>query len=139
MKVTQNVIHDLLPAYLAGEASADTIALVEEFLRLDSDLARTVQALRANPLPELPIALQPTKEKETLNMTKQLLWWRGILMGFAIFLTMLPLSFRFDDVGITWTFLREGPPLATALVCLGALSCWAGFLYVRRRLQGTGL
>jgi hypothetical protein len=30
-------------------------------------------------------------------MTKQLLWWRGILMGFAIFLTMLPLSFRFDN------------------------------------------
>jgi len=77
MKVTQNVIHDLLPAYLAGEASADTVALVEEFLRLDSDLARTVEALRASPLPELPVALRPTQEKETLNMTKQLLRWRG--------------------------------------------------------------
>ena len=103
MKVTQNVIHDLLPGYLAGEASAETVALVEEFLRLDPDLARTVKALRANPLPELPVALRPTQEKETLNMTKQLLWWRGILMGFAIFLTMLPLSFRFDNDRITWT------------------------------------
>lgn len=139
MKVTQNVIHDLVPAYLSGEASADTVALVEEFLRLNSDLARTVEALRANPLPELPIALRPTQEKETLDMTKQLLRWRGILMGLAIFLTMLPLSFRFDNGRITWTFLQEVPPLATALVCLGALSCWAGFLYVRRRLQVTGL
>jgi hypothetical protein len=139
MKVTQNVIHDLLPAYLAGEASADTVALVEEFLRLDPDFARAVEALRATPLPEPPIALRPTQEKETLNMTKQLLWWRGILMGVAIFLTLLPLSFRFNDRQITWTFLQEAPPLLTALVCLGAVTCWSGFLYVRRRLQGTGL
>jgi hypothetical protein len=139
MKVTQSVIHDLLPAYIAGEASADTVALVEEFLRLDPDFARTVETLRANPLPELPIALRPTQEKETLNMTKQLLRWRGILMGLAIFLTMLPLSFRFSDGRITWTFLQEAPSHVTALVCLGALSCWGGFLYVRRRLQGTGL
>jgi hypothetical protein len=138
MKVTQNVIHDLLPAYLAGEANADTVALVEEFLRQDADLASTVEALRANPIPELP-ALRLTKEKETLNMTKQLLRWRGILMGFAIFLTMLPLSFRFDNGRITWTFLQETPPQATVFVCLGALTCWGGFLYVRRRLQGTGL
>jgi hypothetical protein len=139
MKVTQNVVHDLLPAYLAGEASADTVALVEEFLRLDPDLARTVEGLRATPLPEPPIALRPTQEKETLNMTKQLLRWRGILMALAIFLTLLPLSFRFADRQITWTFLQEAPPLLTALVCLGAASCWGGFLYVRRRLQGTGL
>jgi hypothetical protein len=50
----------------AGEASADTVALMEEFLRLDPDLARTVEALRANPLPALPTALRPTQEKETL-------------------------------------------------------------------------
>jgi hypothetical protein len=138
MKVTQNVIHDLLPAYLADEASADTVALVEEFLRLDPGFASTVEALRATPLPEPPIALRPTQEKETLNMTKQLLWWRGILMGVAIFLTLLPLSFRFNDRQITWTFLQEAP-LLTALVCLGAVTCWGGLLYVRRRLQGTGL
>jgi anti-sigma factor RsiW len=139
MKVTRDVMHDLLPAYLAGEASADTVMLVEEFLRQDPDLARTVEALRANPLPELPIAMRPAQEKETLNMTKQLLRWRGILMGLALFLTMLPLSFRFDNGRITWRFLQDFPPEAMAVVCLGALSCWGGFLYVRRRLQGTGL
>ncbi len=138
MKVTRDVINDLLPAYLAGEASADTVALVEEFLRQDPDLVRTVEALRANPLPELSIALRPTQEKETLNMTKRLLRWRGILMGLAMFLTMLPMSFVFTDQ-ITWTFMRDMPPAVTALVWLGALACWGGFLYVRRRLQGTGI
>lgn len=139
MKVTRDVIHDLLPAYLAGEASTDTIALVEEFLRQDPDLVRTVEALRANPLPDVPNVLRPTREKETLNMTKRLLRWRGILMGLALFMTMLPLSFRFDNGRITWRFLQDMPPEATAVVCLGALACWGGFLYVRRRLQGTDL
>jgi hypothetical protein len=139
MNVTQNVIHDLVPAYLAGEASADTVALVEEFLRLDPDLARTVEALRASPLPELPVALRPTQEKETLNMTKRLLRLRGVLMSFAIFLTLLPLRFQFDSRQIRWTFLQELPPQVAALICLAALTCWAGFFYVRRRLQSTGL
>ena len=139
MNVTRNVIHDLLPAYVAGDASTDTVALVEAFLQHDPDLARSVEALRANPLPELPAALQPTREKETLNMTKQLLRWRGILMGLAIFLTLLPLSFRFHEGRITWTFLQQTPALITALVCLGALMCWGGFLYVRRRLEGVAL
>jgi anti-sigma factor RsiW len=139
MTVTRDVIHDLLPAYLAGEASTDTVALVEAFLRQDPDLVRTLETLRANPLPDLPTALRPAHEKETLNMTRKLLRWRGILMGLAIFMTMLPLSFRFDNGRLTWKFLQDMPPEATVLVGLGAIACWGGFLYVRRRLQGTGL
>jgi hypothetical protein len=139
VKVTQNVIDDLLPVYAAGEASPDTVALVEEFLQLHPELTRTVEALRANPFPDVALALPPTQEKETLTMTKRLLHWRGILMGLAIFLTLLPFSFRFGNGRITWTFLEEMPVPATALVCLGALACWGGFLYVRRRLQGTAL
>ena len=139
MKVTHDVIHDLLPVYVAGEASADTVALVEEFLRSDPDLARTAETLRGSGLPELPVELRPDQEKEVLQMTKQLLRWRGILMGLALFLTLLPLSFRFGNGRITWMFFEEIRAPGKALICLGALSCWGGFLYVRRRLQGTGL
>ena len=139
MKVTRDVINDLMPLYLADEASTDTRALVEEFLRQDQDLARTVDALRAKPLPELAIALRPTQEKEILIMTKRLLRLRGILLGVAIFLTMFPLSFRFDNGRVTWSFLQDVPLQGAVLVFLGAIACWGGFLYVRRRLQGTGL
>lgn len=139
MKVTRDVINDLMPLYLADEASTDTRALVEEFLRQDQDLARKLDALRAKPLPELPIALRPTQEKEILIMTKRLLRLRGILLGVAIFLTMFPLSFRFDNGRVTWSFLQDVPLQGAVLVFLGAIACWGGFLYVRRRLQGTGL
>lgn len=139
MNVTQNVIHDLLPGYLAGEASSDTVALVEEFLRGDLEMARVVEALRADALPEVAVGLRATHEKETLDMTKKLLRWRGVLMGVAIFMTLLPASFRFERGGVVWTFVQGTSGLAMGLVCLGAVGCWSGFLYVRRRLEGSGL
>jgi hypothetical protein len=40
MEVTRDVILDLLPLYLAGEASADAQALVKKYLEHDPDLAR---------------------------------------------------------------------------------------------------
>ena len=40
MNVTREVILDLLPLYLAGEASTQTRALVDEYLAQDPDLAR---------------------------------------------------------------------------------------------------
>ncbi len=139
MKMTRDVIHDLLPTYLDGEASADTVALIDEFLRQDPELAGTVESLRSPPLPETPIGLRPTHEKETLDMTKRLLRWQGILMGLAMFLTLFPLSFRFDNGRITWQFFRDAPLAATALISVAALVCWCSFLYIRRRLRSTGL
>jgi anti-sigma factor RsiW len=40
MKITRHVIYDLLPAYFAGEVSADTRALVDEFMASDPELSR---------------------------------------------------------------------------------------------------
>ena len=39
MEITRNVIEDLLPLYLADEASADTRMLVGEYLKTDPELA----------------------------------------------------------------------------------------------------
>jgi hypothetical protein len=40
MKITREVIYDLLPAYFANEASADTRALIEEFFATDPEFGR---------------------------------------------------------------------------------------------------
>jgi hypothetical protein len=52
MKITRNVILDLLPLYLAGEVSADTRALVEKFLETDSELANVAKKLSSLEKPE---------------------------------------------------------------------------------------
>ena len=40
MKITRDVVYDLLPVYFAGEVSADTRALIDEFLTTDPEFAR---------------------------------------------------------------------------------------------------
>jgi anti-sigma factor RsiW len=40
MKVTRDVIYDLLPAYFAGDVSDDTRALVEEYFESDPEFGR---------------------------------------------------------------------------------------------------
>jgi hypothetical protein len=40
MKITRDVIYDLLPGYFAGEVSTDTRALIDEFLATDAEFAR---------------------------------------------------------------------------------------------------
>ena len=47
MNVTREVIYDLLPAYFAGEASADTRALVEEFFTTDREFGRMAARFHA--------------------------------------------------------------------------------------------
>ena len=46
MKVTRDVIYDLLPGYFAGEVSADTRTLIDEFLATDPEFARMTARFR---------------------------------------------------------------------------------------------
>jgi hypothetical protein len=46
--VTRDVIIDLLPAYFADEASADTRALVDEFFKADSEFAGMARQYRTS-------------------------------------------------------------------------------------------
>ncbi len=40
MKITRNVILDLLPMYLANEVSSETHTLIEKYLETDPELAQ---------------------------------------------------------------------------------------------------
>lgn len=139
MNVTRNVINDLLPLYAAGEASPDTVALVDEYLAAYPDLVPVIESLRLEPLPGTSLQLQPNKEKETLNMTKKYLRLRGILLGIAIAMTLMPASFQYSKGHFSWTFLETATPAALLLVGLSAAVSWVGFFLVRHRLEHTGL
>jgi hypothetical protein len=85
MNVTREVIHDLWPVYEAGEASADTRALVEEFLRQDPEFAELLRA----PDPDRLLAtrvrkLPPDREAQALRKTKRLLHGHDWLLFFAM-------------------------------------------------------
>ncbi len=140
MNITREIITDLMPAYLSGEASADTRALVEEFLKQDPEYARLVKdEWNQNLLKAIPVSLPPDHEKITLNRTKALLRRRSLFLAFAMMFTLFPLSFAFSaNKGITWIMLKAFPAGAVGSWAV-ALGCWIGFLATNHRLRTTGL
>ena len=46
MQVTKDVVRDLLPIYLSGDASWDTKVLVEKWLGADAELRALMEAAR---------------------------------------------------------------------------------------------
>jgi anti-sigma factor RsiW len=139
MNVTAEVIKNLLPLYVAGEASADTRALVEEFLRTDPQLAALAAALREEEgrMPQ-PAAVPPGAERAALATTRSLLRRRSYLLGFALMFTGLPLSFVFDSSGLRFLLLHDAPMFAVVSWVVAA-GLWAAFAHVARRLRVTGL
>jgi anti-sigma factor RsiW len=139
MNVTRDVVKDLLALYLAGEASADTRALVEERLAADPDLAREAEAARAAgpALPPTP-APAPAAEKRALDDTRRLLKSRTSTLVVAALFTVLPLSFVTDGKQITFFLIRDAPIIGAAWWGTAAV-LWTCHLLVRRRLRVSGL
>lgn len=60
MNITREVILDLLPVYLAGEASPATRALIEEYMEQDKELAQRIRVQWADNFAKItPAALPP--------------------------------------------------------------------------------
>jgi len=60
MNITREVIIDLLPVYSSGEASADTMSLVEAYLRTDPELSELIGDERVpSALTPCPVTMAP--------------------------------------------------------------------------------
>lgn len=94
MKVTRNVILDLLPLVLADEAHEDTNALVEAYLASDPKMAALAeQAKNASKPPEIPIPLTPETEMKSLEKTKHMMFQHNVFLFIAIlFIFMFAIS-----------------------------------------------
>jgi hypothetical protein len=133
MKVTRDVVSDLLPLVLAGEASADSKALVESYLGEDPEFARIVDE-RSRPAPEnVPAPLAKEVEMKTLERTKQLMSWRSVLIAVAVFFALFPVRFSAHR-GPRWMPVED--PLGSAITVAIALAAFGGFLWIRHSLRG---
>ena len=112
MNVTRQVVTDLLPIYLSGEASGDTKALVEDYFHQDPELERIARNA-ATPLETLraaaPIAASPERKKRDLESVRWGLRRRRWLFAGSLFLTLFPLSFHFTHGHIVYLMVRDAP------------------------------
>ena len=121
-EVTKDIVRDLLPVYLAGDASADTRAAVEEFLTEDAELREIVEAGNFS-LP--PLEAPPNLEAQSLERTRGLLGRKNFWLGLAVISSLVPLILK-----PLW--------LADVAVLIG-LGAWVTLLITCRELRATGL
>jgi hypothetical protein len=139
MKLPREVMNDLLAVYLAGEASPETRALVEERARDDEDFAA---ALRVAARVEVrPAAERPSADLEirSLKMTREFVRLRSVFLGMAIFFSLLPLSFVYStQAGFRWLVWDTSAGLGYASLALAAAS-WVAWYSMNRQVKRAGL
>jgi anti-sigma factor RsiW len=89
MEITQNVILDLLPLYLADEVSADTRTLVEEYLETDPELANIAQDWAKMEFPgDVPVPLTKEDQMTAYKEAKRLMFLRTVILAITIAITL---------------------------------------------------
>jgi anti-sigma factor RsiW len=141
MNVTREVIVDLLPVYLSGEASAATKELVESYMKQDPELAQRLRSQWVENLNKAtPAMLPPELELKAFRRTKSLLGWQKWLLGFAIFFTAISASFQVTTSGASVTdfhFLLQKDPVEMGTCLALAAAFWTGYFLLRRRLHSS--
>jgi len=140
MQITRNVIIDLLPVYLAGDASLDTRSLVEDYLKTDQELAGRLRSQWAE-IAAGPATAPPDLELRVLRRTRGVLSALRWLMGCAIFFSASAFSNQWwwDANRVRFRFvLAEQPALFGGSLAIG-VGCWIAYFVLRRRLRATGL
>lgn len=139
MNITNDVITDLLPLYLAGEASPGTRLLLEEYLREHPEFAATVRAAADRSAALLHAAGTsaplPDHEKATLERVRRFNHRRTVLLALAIGMLLTTFAFSFDGDGIRWFMLRDNPVQALLFLVTG-FACSLVYLRMGRRLRG---
>ena len=133
MNITRDVILDLLPLYLADEVSDDTRTLVEQFLANDPALAKLVEQSNIQQWDDVPVPLNKENEMKTFEKTKQLLAQQRVLMGFAIFSTLMIVAVRGGEAGIHWLW-RDLPQVGWLLIFVSVVF-WAAYFNVTAALN----
>jgi hypothetical protein len=98
LNITRDVVADLWPVYEAGEASADTRALVDEFLASDPAFAAKLRATPAvnPPMPDVAPEAKLVALKRTRDLVQGNAWLRGLRL-FALVLTVFAIKRILDD------------------------------------------
>lgn len=128
MTITRSVIVDLWPVYASGEASQDTRALVDAFLRDDPELARQ---LREDPLGTLE-APMPSPDLEMRALTKA----RRRLGGFRslLFVAILFSCMAFGRIVSDTSF--DVSPRPFIIVAGIAVAFWIAFFVSLIQMRG---
>src|SRR6478752_3689392 len=138
MNLEREVIVDLLPAYFSGEASAATRALVEDYFRQHPDFEKSARSAGGalESLKVSPPALDPEKEKLTLERARLVTETRSSFFWLAVISTLMLFLFRIQNgkiIWIVWSSSASGFGGRGALFIAMAVFFWLFYFYARSR------
>lgn len=134
LNVTRDVVADLWPVYESGEASADTRAVVDDFLKTDPEFATTLRAAAGVPSPQVEI--RPEAKLAALKRTRDLVrgnaWLRGLRL-FAIVMTIF--SFGRIVADTSW----DVSPRGFIIDAVFAVIAWTAYVVLFNRYRKRSL
>jgi ferric-dicitrate binding protein FerR (iron transport regulator) len=135
MNITKNIINDLIPLYVINECSADTRALVEEYLQQNPEQAALLRRIASMAISGAVPPAKNLDEAQAFRQTRRHLRRRSWLMALAIFFSLAPFSFFVSDTGRTWWLLRDQPQYAVFYAAVGVMF-WILYAVERNRSRG---
>lgn len=137
MNVTREVMIDLLPVYFSGEASEDTVRLMDDYFRENPDFERIARRA-ARPLETLraaaPVPKEVEREKRDMQWVRDELFRIRLFFGLALLFTFAPLFSLYSHDHLDWTWVSHDP-WGVAMIWICAALTW--FLYFARPGQRT--
>lgn len=137
MSIPKEVILDLLPVYLAGEASPATRAWLEEYLAHDPELADRVRRQWTESFDQALPPLPPELELRALRRTRRVVALQRWLFGFGIAFSAVALSFQISFPSFTCRLLLLDYPAQLGPCLVAGVACWTAYFLLRRRLRAT--
>jgi hypothetical protein len=132
MNITREVIADLWPLYASGDLSADSRALVDEFLQQNPDYERLLreQSDESWLKPEKPM-VAPDREVQSLNQTKRILQSQNWLLFFAILWS----SFAFGRIvsDTSWDVSPRNFIITASIAGIFWIGFFARLVWVQRK------
>ena len=134
MKITEDIINDLLPLYLSDECSDDTKRAVSEYLAVHPEFAENVRGISTAALPtDFAAELTANDEMRTLKRTQSLIRRKTYLMAGAIFFSLIPFSCLYTNERL-YIFFIESPRTALAYGTVGVIF-WIFYFLDQRKLR----
>lgn len=138
MKITKETILDLLPLYLAGEASPATRALVEEYLAQDPELA---QRVRRPPVDDFshaaPLSVPPELELRTLRRTRRRIALLRWVFAWGLVFSLCALAFQISFSPFRLRLLIFDYPAAVGSCLAIGVVFWILYFLLRAKLRAA--
>ena len=129
----EDIILDLLPVYFAGEASAATRSLVDTYLAAHPQFAKAMRAAQGTSM-AIPASASPNGGTVAITRIRSHMRWRAALIAVAIFCSLSPFTFIFENDHLRYFMWRDAPAMALSYAG-AAIVAWIAMFAVGRRIN----